>query len=118
MPIKFSGKRRVYKSGAQRDSRKGKGRYDLIPTRAMRRVAVHYQIGAEAHGENNWRLGMQLRDFIDSAKRHLDQELEGRRDEDHAAAAAWNILGYLDTVERIKEGHLPKSLDNMPKLDD
>ncbi len=38
----------------------------------------------------------------------------GKRDEDHLAAAAWNILCLIDTEARINEGLLPKDLADLP----
>jgi len=38
-----SGKRQEFETGAVRDIQSGKGRYDLLPTRAMRRIAKHFE---------------------------------------------------------------------------
>ena len=51
--------------------------------------------------------------FFDSACRHLDDYLEGKDDEDHLAAAFWNIQGLIHTEEMIKRGLLPKSLNDL-----
>jgi len=40
--------------------------------------------------------------------------LEGNVDEDHAAAAAWNIMCFIETQERIEKGILSKELDDLP----
>lgn len=111
--VKDSGKRQEFGTGAVRDVQEGKGRYDLLPTRAIRRLAEHYENGAVKYGDNNWLKGIPLKRMMDSAMRHLFKALEGKEDEDHLTAAAWNILGIIEIQERIEEGILPKELDNL-----
>lgn len=114
--IKDSGNRESFISGAVRDTTEGKGRYDLLPTRAIRRLAVHYENGAKKYGDDNWLKGMPMRRMAESAMRHVFKAVEGQTDEDHFIAAAWNLLGIVEYQERIKEGLLPKDLDNLPKI--
>jgi hypothetical protein len=114
--VKDSGKRQEFQTGAVRDLQSGKGRYDLLPTRAIRRLAEHYENGAVKYGDNNWLKGMPLKRMMDSAIRHIFKALEGQTDEDHLTAAAWNILGVIELQERIEAGLLPKELDDLPKL--
>ena len=113
--IKDSGERTEFTTGAVRDLRAGKGRYDLLPPYAIARVARHYENGCRKYGDRNWEKGIPLSKYIDSAKRHLDEYLAGLRDEDHLAAAAWNILCHIETEKRIKIGLLPVELDDLPK---
>jgi hypothetical protein len=47
---------------------------------------------------------------LDSAIRHLFDYLEGKRNEDHLAAASWNVMNLIHTEEQIERGNLPKSL--------
>lgn len=112
--VKDSGKRESFSTGAVRDTAEGKGRYDLLPAYALHRLARHFENGAVKYGDENWRKGIPLRRFMDSAIRHMLKFLEGHRDEDHAAAAAWNILGLIETQEQIRRGNLPESLNNLP----
>lgn len=114
--VKDSGKRQLFKTGSVRDLSEGKGRYDLLPTRAIRRLADLYENGAKKYGDRNWEKGQPLARMIDSAIRHLFKALEGQIDEDHLTACAWNVLGIIEIQERIEEGLLPSSLDNLPKL--
>jgi hypothetical protein len=107
--------REKFSSGSVRDSRSGKGRYDLLPPRAMREVAIRFEQGALTYGDRNWELGQPLARLMDSAIRHAFQVLEGDTSENHAAAAAWNILAFLETRARIAAGQLPAELDNLPK---
>jgi len=113
--VKDSGKRQEFKTGAVRDIQTGKGRYDLLPPRALRRLAEHYENGAVKYGDNNWLKGIPLKRMMDSALRHIFKVLEGKTDEDHLTAAAWNIMGIIELQERIEEGLLPKELDDLPK---
>lgn len=113
-PIKDSGQRRSYVTGSVRDVRTGKGRFDLISPIALRRLAVHLENGARKYDERNWEKGQPLMDYIDSAMRHIASYVEGYRDEDHMAAALWNIHGFIHTEELISRGVLPNSLDNRP----
>jgi hypothetical protein len=39
----------------------------------------------------------------------------GLEDEDHLAAAAWNVFAIIETQKRIEMGILPKELDDLPK---
>ena len=103
-----------FADGSQRDSREGKGRYDLLPVYAIKRVAVHFENGARKYDERNWEKGQNLCRMLDSAKRHIDEYLGGLRNEDHLAAAAWNILCAIDTERRIEVGMLDKKYNDLP----
>lgn len=113
-PLLDSGHRRVLPTGAQRDRARGKGRYDLLMVRALRRVALILEKGAEKYEERNWEKGMNLSIFADSAFRHFCQWLAGMEDEDHLGQAAWNLLAAMETQEMIKAGILPVELDDLP----
>ncbi len=112
--IKDSGSKQVFVSGAQRDNREGKGRYDLIPNTALRRLALIYEAGAKKYGERNWEKGMPVSRFLDSALRHINQHIEGKRDEDHLAHAMWNIAGAIHMEEMVKRGKLDPELSDLP----
>ena len=111
---KDSGDRQVFDTGAQRDRETGKGRYDLLPPSAIKRVADIFERGAAKYDDRNWEKGMPLSRFIDSAMRHLFQYLEGRRDEDHLGQAAWNLLACLHTEEMIERNILGPELNDLP----
>ncbi len=113
LDLSHSGEVRVADTGAQRDAAVGKGRFDLIPYEAIRRLAIRYEIGAARYGENNWRRGMPLHWFMDSAMRHLHAWNGGDRSEDHLGAALWNIAGYIETDRRIDCGELPIELKTL-----
>ena len=116
--FKDSGKRYRYGTGAIRESTTGRGRYDMMLTRGITRVALRYEMGGIKYGNSdNFLQGIPLRRFVDSALHHINQGLQGLEDEDHWGAAAWNILALMETQERIKEGMLSKELDNLPHLE-
>lgn len=110
-----SGATRVFSGGAQRDCNKNKGRCDLLPPLALLTVSKHFQKGAEKYGENNWRKGMPQSAFLDSGIRHMLKASAGQTDEDHLAAAAWNILCAIETREIAAQKALMKeAVDSFP----
>jgi hypothetical protein len=112
--FKDSGERQSFQTGAVRDQPAGKGRYDLLQVLALRRVAVVLEKGAQKYDARNWEKGIPLSRYVDSALRHLMQYVEGRRDEDHAGHAAWNLLSMIQTEEMIERGLLPAELNDLP----
>lgn len=111
---KDSGKRRSFNTGSVRDAATGKGRYDLLCPIAIRREAQLYERGAIKYAERNWEKGQPMSVFIDCAMRHLFKHLAGMRDEDHLAAARWNIGGIMFMEEQIRLGNLPAELNDLP----
>ena len=114
--VKDSGVRQKFSTGAQRDVQEGKGRFDLIPCEAMSRLAKHFENGAKKYGDSNWRKGIPLNRYLDSAFRHLYKFMDGHRDEDHAIAAAWNILCLIETEHMINNKELPAELNTLRKI--
>lgn len=112
--IQDSGVRQHFSTGSQRDSREGKGRYDLLPAKALKRIALHYEGGARKYEDRNWEKGQPLSRYIDSALRHTFSYLDNQTEEDHLAAACWNLLCCLETEDRIKQGFLPAELADLP----
>ena len=107
--IQDSGQREEFATGAVRDTREGKGRFDLISPFALMRLARWYQEGAKKYSERNWEKGINFSRYLDSAFRHLTKFLMGMEDEDHLAAAAWNIFAIMHHQE-LGEIHL----DDLP----
>lgn len=91
MTIKDSGERTEYENGFVRDMHEGKGRFDLLPWRAIWELAKHCEEGARKYGERNIDKGAPQHSLIDSGIRHLAKYLIGMDDEDHLRAALWNI---------------------------
>ena len=112
--VKDSGIHQQYDTGAKRDRRDGKGRYDLISPLALKRIAVHLEKGAIKYSPRNWEQGFPFTRMLDSAKRHLDQYHEGDRDEDHLAAVCFNVMAMMHFEEMIARGLLPSELNDMP----
>lgn len=113
--VKDSGERRNFDTGSVRDKRTGKGRFDLMSPIVELRDAKHLENGAAKYGDRNWELGQNLSSYIDSAKRHISKYMEGHRDEDHLAAARWNLGALIHTEEMVKRGILPASLNDLPQ---
>jgi len=114
---KDSGQRQEWNTGSVRDNATGKGRFDLIPTEPLRRLAQLYERGCLKYGERNWEKGQPLMRYIDSAMRHLNCLIAGEPLEDHATAVVWNMFGFIFTKTRCDAGLLPKELDNMPPVE-
>lgn len=111
--VKDSGQRQQFETGAQRDTQEGKGRFDLLPVHALTRLAQHFENGAKKYNDDNWRKGIPLNRYVDSALRHLLKFADGHRDEDHAIAAAWNLLCLVETEHMVNLGLLPKTLNTL-----
>ncbi len=95
-----------FQTGAVRDTG-GKGRMDLIPWCAIRRISRHMEdaikpdpaTGKPHYPERNWEQGLPMHSMIDSAFRHLAKYAEGMTDEDHLCAATTNLLMAMWTEE-------------------
>lgn len=93
---KDSGKRKVFKTGMQRDVSEDKPRYDLIWLPLLKRWAQLMGRGAKKYTANNWMKAATPEEedrFRESALRHMYQYLEGDLTEDHAAAVCFNLAG-------------------------
>lgn len=101
--IKDSGERTEFSTGAVRDMKGGKGDMLSLPMDALLRLSIHYQEGAKKYGRFNYLKGIPVSSFLDSAERHLAKYIAGWDDEDHLAAAAFNILGALQMEETLPE---------------
>lgn len=66
-------------------------------------VAKHFEEGCEKYGENNWRKGIPVKRYIDSAVRHYLKYRRGDKDEPHDRAFCWNILCAIWTCYHIPE---------------
>lgn len=80
----------------------------------LERDARHLELGALKYGDRNWEKGQPLCRYIDSALRHIFKYLAGERDEDHLAAARWNLGALMHTEDMIARGILPKELYDLP----
>jgi hypothetical protein len=110
---KDSGKREEMPTGSVRDSREGKGRFDLISPFALRRLAGVYERGSVKYADRNWEKGQKFSRCLDSALRHLNCFAMGWTDEDHVAQALWNLAAILHFQETGRT-----ELDDMPHYQD
>lgn len=101
-----SGTRREFDTGAHRDMAEGKGDMVSIPWESILRLSKHYEAGARKYARWNFRKGIPVSSFIDSACRHLAKYQCGYDDEDHLAAAAFNVLGAM-----LMENTMPELID-------
>lgn len=105
-----SGARQTFASGSVRDTQENKGRYDLLPFTALERIAIHTEHGAKKYGDRNWEKGQPVSRYINSAIRHITKFCMGRTDEDHLAAAIWNLMCIMHTMHEIENKNLPVEL--------
>lgn len=101
--MKDSGEREKFNTGAVRDVREGKGRFDLISPIGLRRLAGVYERGAIKYSDRNWEKGIPVGRCLDSALRHIYQYLNGENDEDHLGHAAWNLFAAMHFEETRKD---------------
>ena len=111
--IEDSGERTKFTTGALRDLHKGKGRYDLLPWAAIHELAIHCENGALKYGERNCEKGIPTHSLMDSAIRHLGCYMKGQKEENHLAAAMWNVAMCIE-MEINNKGmqDIPNRLDN------
>jgi hypothetical protein len=102
-----------FSTGAHRSSSKGRGNFDSIPQIGLERLALRCEFGDELHGKNNWKKGIPISSYANSALRHLNNYLSGNMDEDHLSAVGWNVLAMASTENMILDGTLPDSLDDI-----
>lgn len=112
--FKDSGTRESFNSGAVRDGQQRKGRMDLVPSLAVWLISRIFEDGAIKYAENNWMLGIPVKQYVKSAENHLAKYKEGMRDEPHLSMAGWNILCAIWTASMVQLGVFPKELGDMP----
>lgn len=97
-------------TGAVRDRRRGKGRFDLLPPNALLRWALRLELGAIRYSENNYLKGLPLSNVIDSGLRHINMFLRGDNSEDHLGAWLWNAGAAVEIESRCLDGLSPSWL--------
>lgn len=70
---------------------------------ALLETAVHFEDGAKKYGDNNWRKGIPVKVFLDSALRHYIKFLRGDKDEPHDRAICWNLMCAIWTAKHKPE---------------
>lgn len=66
-------------------------------------VAKHFEEGCKKYGENNWRKGIPVHCYIDSAVRHYLKYLATWEDEPHDRAVIWNLMCAIWTCDHMPE---------------
>lgn len=66
-------------------------------------VSKHFANGAKKYQENNWRKGIPVKSYIDSAVRHYLKYERGDEDEPHDLAFVWNLLCAIWTCKHKPE---------------
>ena len=112
--LKDSGTREVFPTGAIREPNLGRGRYDLISPIALKALAIHYERGGKKYADRNWEMGLPLSRHLNSAIRHLQNFLEGDREEDNLSACVFNCFAITHNLEMIKKGALPEDINDLP----
>lgn len=96
----------MFDTGAQRDMSEGKGDMVSIPWECVLRLSRHYEAGAKKYNRFNFRQGIPMSSYLDSALRHLAKFMSGCDDEDHLSAAVFNVLGAM-----LVEQNMPEMID-------
>ena len=91
-------------------------RFDLLPRRALERVAARYEKGLERYGKDNWRKGLTDRKYIVERIAHiighcykLIDKLENRENfswphsDDDASAIGWGGLFVCEAMYEIEK---------------
>lgn len=72
-----------------------KNKYD-----AFLELSIHFEEGAKKYSDNNWKKGIPVERYLDSAVRHYCKFKRGDTDERHDRAFLWNILCCYWTMTR------------------
>lgn len=75
--------------------------FDKILYSAILDLAKHFEAGARKYGDNNWRKGIPINVFIDSAVRHFCKFMRGDTDEPHDIAFMWNVICCIWTINNL-----------------
>lgn len=73
------------------------------PYTTVLEVSKHFAEGAKKYTENNWKLGINAKHYIDSGTRHYLKWLRGDIDEPHDRAFCWNIICCIWTCKHKPE---------------
>lgn len=95
-PARTSPEIEQYENGGKRE--RIRERYDLLPARAIKLVAIAMGEGAIKYGDHNWK-GLPETNLVNHALRHIMEYLSGDRSEPHLSHAAANLLMLADTEE-------------------
>ena len=66
-------------------------------------ASLLYEAGAMKYGSNNWKKGMPVKRYVDSAIRHYIKAMAGWVDEPHFRACIWNLTNAIWTSKNKPE---------------
>lgn len=78
-------------------------RFDGSIETMLLEVSKHFANGAKKYEENNWRKGIPVKSYVDSAARHYLKYERGDEDEPHDLAFVWNLLSAVWTCKHKPE---------------
>lgn len=93
--------KRIFESGAQRDSNIGKIRPDLISPYMLKSLGKVLADGAIHYGARNWEKGMPDEVLKESAGRHYVSWMNNETDEDHASKLIFNIMAFIHFRDKV-----------------
>ena len=70
---------------------------------ALLELSIHFEEGAKKYCENNWKKGIPIHSYIDSAVRHYLKWRRGDDDEPHDRAFLWNVICCIWTCHNKPE---------------
>lgn len=72
-------------------------------------VSKHFEEAAKKYPPDNWKKGIPISSYINSAVRHLLKWRDGWKDERHDRAFVWNLLAAIWTMKYLPE------MDDLPR---
>lgn len=96
--------------GEEMDIGKDVHDFGSISPHALQRLADWCEKGGIKYGDRNWEKGMPYEHPLDSAMRHVNKWLMRMTDEDHLAAAVWNLFALM----HYEACHMDR-FDNIPR---
>lgn len=74
--------------------------------KAIMELAKHFEEGAKKYDDNNWKKGIPVRCYFDSACRHYAKWVDYQDDEPHRRAVLWNIICAIWTIQNHEPDEL------------
>jgi hypothetical protein len=78
-------------------------------TTMLLEVAIHYEEGCKKYGPNNWKKGIPVWCYVDSATRHYLKFFRADHDERHDRAFVWNVLCCIWEVDHHNLSEVSKN---------
>lgn len=85
--------------------------YDANIASMILEVSKHFEEGAKKYERDNWKKGIPVERYIDSALRHYMKYLRGDHDEPHDRALVWNLMCCIWEVDHHKPEEVIKKDD-------